>query len=287
MFRLVATLLASMFLAASVASAQTPSDSRLNRITTTKSIKLAYRTDATPFSFLSPDKQPIGYTIDLCKLVVLSLEKQVGAQGIKIEWMPITTQTRFDVVSSGQADMECGSSTITLGRMKQVDFSSIIFVGSTGVVVKADAGIKKAGDLDGKKIAVIGGTSNQQALVDVQRLGGLPNATLVPVQDRAEGVAALQGGKADAFASDKVLLAGTQFSDAKSLVLLPEDLSLEPYGIALPRGDWAFRLAVNTGLSEAYRNGSALAVFKKWFAQIGLQPTPAMLAVYQFGALPE
>jgi glutamate/aspartate transport system substrate-binding protein len=97
----------------------------------------------------------------------------------------------------------------------------------------------------------------------------------------------LSDGTADAFASDKLLLAGAQFSDANGLTLLPDDLSFEPYGIALPRGDWALRLAVNTGLAQAYRSGQALEIFKKWFEQIGLRPGDVMRAVYVFGAFPE
>ena len=235
MVRFILALLVSLGLTG-FAAAQ---DSRINKIKSSKSIKIGYRSDATPFSFVNAQKEPNGYTIDLCKLVVLSLEKQLGIQGLKIEWVPVTTQTRFDAVINGQADMECGSSTITFTRLKQVDFSSIVFAETTGIVVKANAGIKSSADLAGKKVAVIAGTTNETALNHLKAQGKL-NVTLVSVNDRAHGVATLGAGAVDAFASDKLLLVGTEFRDPNAFTLLPEDLSFEPYGIALPRGDWAF-----------------------------------------------
>jgi ABC-type amino acid transport substrate-binding protein len=263
------------------AFAQAPAESRLNTIAKNKTVKIAYRSDASPFSFMK-DQKPVGYTIDLCTLVVASMEKQLGAEKLSIEWVPVTTQSRFEAVESGKADMECGSSTITLSRMKQVDFSSVTFVEATGVVVKAASGIKTAADLGGKKIAVITGTTNEQALKRLQEAGRL-NVTLTPVSDRAQGVAALQGGAADGFASDKLLLVGAEFKDAGAYTLLPDDLSHEAYGIVVPRGDWALRLAVNTALAQTYRSGQGLQIFRKWFEQVGLRPSALMFATYQLG----
>ena len=72
-----------------------------------------------------------GYTIDLCKLVVKSIEQQFKLQDLKIEWVPVGVDTRFSAVANGKADMECGSSTVTLGRMKEVDFSVFVFAETT------------------------------------------------------------------------------------------------------------------------------------------------------------
>jgi hypothetical protein len=116
MARLAFALLA-LVLTAGLALAQGP-DERLNAINKTKIIKIAYRTDARPFSYLNENKEPAGYTVDLCKLVARSLEKQLGVPELDIQWVPVTTQTRFEAVANGMADMECGSSTATLSRMK-------------------------------------------------------------------------------------------------------------------------------------------------------------------------
>ena len=108
---------AAFFISTNLAMAQAPADSRMKRIAETKSIKIGYRAAAAPFSFLNPEKQPAGYTVDLCKSVVDLMGQQLGGP-LKIEWVQVTTQNRFEMVASGQADMECGSSTITLASQR-------------------------------------------------------------------------------------------------------------------------------------------------------------------------
>jgi ABC-type amino acid transport substrate-binding protein len=189
-------------------------------------------------------------------------------------------------VASGKADMECGSSTVTLGRMKVVDFSSFVFVETTGVMVKATTGANSFGDLAGKKVAVISGTTNAKAVAARSQQLRIP-VTLVEVKTREEAVAAVESGNADAFASDTLMLVGTPFKDPKSIRLLPDDLSIEPYAIALPRGDWALRLAVNTALSQIFRSGEIAIIYSNWFAPLGMQPGAVLRTVFTLGALPE
>ena len=281
----IAFALIALLLTAGLASAQ-GTEGRLTTIDKAKIIKIAYRTDAAPFSFANENKEPAGFTVDLCKLVVRSIENQLGVQGLDIQWLPVNTQSRFEVVANGTADMECGSSTATLSRMKQVDFSSFVFVESTGLVVKRDSNIRSFNDLAGKKIAVIAGTTNERAVSGKNQQLNL-NARIVEVTDRNDGVAALEGGRADAFASDKLLLVGAQFKNPQALIMLPDDLSMEPYAIVLPRGDWALRLAVNTALAQIYGSGEVLTIYNKWFSQLGLRPGLLLGAAYALGTFPE
>lgn len=279
-----ASLFLAFFLSVAAASAQTPSDSRLKSITDKKTIRIAYRTDATPFAFVNAQNQAVGFSVDLCELVAKSIAQQFGSGDINIQWVPVTVQTRFTAVTSGQADLECGSSTITLGRMKDVDFSNIIFVETTGVVVPRAANFQNFSDMAGKKIAVISGTTNERAVKDQSQQHSL-NITELAVKDSNEGIAALEAGKVDGYASDKLLLVGNHMKNADAYVMLPDDLSIEPYGITLPRGDWALRLAVNTGLAQIYRSSVIVTVYKKWFGQLGLDPGVLAKAAYALGGL--
>jgi ABC-type amino acid transport substrate-binding protein len=136
----------------------------LKKIRDTKTINIAYRTDAIPFSFSDGKSTPTGYTVDICKRVVASLEQQLKIQGLQVNWVPATSQNRLELVAKKQADMECGSTTATLSRMETVDFSSFVFVDGTGVLVRNDAGVKNFADLGGKRVAVIAGTTNEKAL---------------------------------------------------------------------------------------------------------------------------
>jgi glutamate/aspartate transport system substrate-binding protein len=260
-------------------------ESRLKQIGETRLVKLAYRSDANPFSFVGANGEPDGYTVDLCKFVVQSLEGQLNTQ-LAIKWVPVDTQNRIDAVASGAADMECGSTTVSFERMAKVDFSSFIFMENTGLVVRTSSGIFSVGDLSGKKIAVIAGTTNESALVKEMRRRQL-QTTLVRVKDRREGMAELESGAVDGFASDKLLLIGAQTADASAYKMLPENLSYEPYAIVLPRGDWAFRIAVNRALSQLYASPQILEIYLKWFAAIGQRPDLLRAAVYIFGTFPD
>jgi len=280
----IASLLVALLAAAGLASAQ-GLDGRLKKIADTRTLTLAYRTDAAPFSFVDDRNQPTGYTVDLCKRVASLIEGQLNVKGLQVKWVPVTSQNRFETIAKGQADLECGASTATLARMKLVDFSHYTFVDGTGLLTTAKAGIRSMSDVAGKRIGVVSGTTNERVVgdLDSRRKLGL---TIVPMKTREEALAALEEGKVDAFASDKILLigAGSKAKDPKSLVLLPEDLSFEPYAIALPRGDAGLRLAVNTALGHIYREGEIASIFSKWFGALG-EPTPLMRAMFIFGAL--
>ena len=283
MIRIAFALLA-FFAAASQAMAL---DGRLKKIADSRTVNIAYRTDAMPFSYTDEKKEVTGFTIDLCKRVVDSIAHQLNLKDLKINWVRVTVQTRFEAVAKGQADMECGSSTVTLSRLKQVDFSSYTFVESTGLLVKAASGLGSFADLAGKKIAVIAGTTNERA-INAQLKRRQFAATVVPVKSSDEAIAALESGKADAFASDKLLLVGAseKSKDPKSFNVLPDSLSFEPYGIALPRGDAAMRLAVNTGLAQIYGSEEITQIFDSWFAPFG-PPSDVMQMVYIMGTIPQ
>ena len=255
---------------------------RLKAITASKTIKIAHRTDAVPFSYVDRTNGVSGYTIDVCKAVVASLQRQFKLAALNVRWVPATSQSRFDVVASGKADIECGASSVTLSRMKQVDFSNYVFVESTGLVARP--GISNLKDLAGKKIAVIAGTSNEKAMA---AKNPEIKATLVAVKDRDEAIAAMASGQVDAFASDKLLLAGTQFKDIQSLQMLPDNLSVEPYAIVLPRGDWELRLAVNTALAELFKSGEITKIFDQWFGKYDMKPGMLNSATFMLGAIPE
>jgi len=282
-------LLAVLCLAPVLSLAQTgaaPAESRLKKIQDSRSIALAYRQDAAPFSFEGPDKQPAGYTVDLCRSVAGVVGRQLGVP-LEIRWVPVTTQTRFGAVAGGQADMECGASTVTLGRLKEVGFSSLTFLDGTGLMVRNATPGYSLSAMAGKKIGVIAGTSNERALA-VAMKALVVSATVVPVASREEGLARLESGAIDAFASDRVLLMGLA-NGAKNpgnLSILVDALSYEPYALVLPRGDWALQQAVNAGLAQVYQSPALAEIYGRWFGVLG-PPSPMLQVMYGLGSLPE
>lgn len=289
MSRLLATL-AALCLAPTLALAQmasAPFEGRLKKIQETKTIAVAYRTDALPFSFEDAEKKPAGYMVDLCRSVIGVIERQVGVAPLQVNWVPVTTQTRFSAIASGQADMECGATSVTLSRMKEVAFSSLTFVDGTGLLVRRSTAGNSLMDLAGKKIGVITGTSNERALAEAMK-SKMVTATMVPVSSREDGLAQLEAGTIDAFANDRVLLVGlaAKAKDPKALALLGDPLSYEPYAIVLPRGDWALQQAVNGALAQIYRSSALPDIYNRWFGALG-RPSPVLEVMFALGRLPE
>jgi ABC-type amino acid transport substrate-binding protein len=283
-------LLVALGLLPTIAFAQmasAPFDGRLKKIQETKTISVAYRTDALPFSFEDADKKPAGYTVDLCRGVIAVIERQIGVSPLQVKWLPVTTQTRFSAISSGQADMECGASTVTLGRMKEVAFSTLTFLDGTGLLIRSSTTGNSLLDLSGKKIGVIAGTSNERALNEALKTNVL-SATVLTVKSREEGLEQLEAGTLDAFASDRVLLLGlvVKAKNPKGLALLGDALSFEPYAIALPRGDWAMKQAVDAALAQIYRSSALPDIYGRWFGALGA-PGPVLETMFGLGRLPE
>jgi glutamate/aspartate transport system substrate-binding protein len=283
-------LFAALCLAPTLALAQmatAPFDGRLKKIQDTKTISVAYRTDALPFSFEDADKKPSGYTVDLCRSVIGVIERQLGVTPLQVKWVPVTVTTRFSAISSGQADMECGASTVTIGRLREVDFSSLTFVDGTGILVRSSTQGFSLSALANKKIGVMAGTSNERALNQALK-DKVVTATVVTVKTREEGLAQLEAGALDAFAGDRVLLVGlsSKSKDSKALALMADALSYEPYAIALPRGDWALKQAVNSALSQIYSSSALPEIYMRWFSTMG-RPSPVLEVMYGLGRLPE
>jgi glutamate/aspartate transport system substrate-binding protein len=263
-----------------------PVDGRLKTVADTATLRIAYRSDSRPFSYLDPQGRPTGYTIDLCQHIAKAIEKELRMP-LAIKWVPVDTRNRFQAIIDGTADMECGSTTVSLSRMKLVDFSTVVFVDNTGVLVKSELGVNNFDGMAGRKIGVIAGSTNARAISDQLQRRKLA-ATLVEFVDREEALASLKRGAVDGFATDKlVLLALTQTTDAREFTLLPDDLSFEPFAIMVPRGDWAFRLAVNTGLAEVFRSGEVINIYNKYFSGVAWRPSVWLGAVFAFGGLPE
>ena len=260
-------------------------DKALQRIRDSKTITIAYRTDARPFSF-EEDGKPVGYSVDLCRRVVTSLEQQLKVQPLAVKWVPANVQTRLDLVRKGQVDMECGTTTATLSRMGEVDFSNPIWADATALLVQKSSGAKNLGGLVGKSIAVVAGTPNAQAVEEALKKG-LVNAKVVPAKNYDEAIALLEGGKADALAAGRVMLLGmaNKLKDASLYELLDDDIGYVPYAIVLPLGATGFRQAVNRGLSQIYGSDAIFDVFRGTFG--GLKPTLPLIIMYKLNTYPE
>jgi ABC-type amino acid transport substrate-binding protein len=284
--RILSGIIVAVSCAASLASAQTASPT-LARIKTAKAINVAFSGDSAPFSSVSRTNEPEGYSIDLCKKAIAQIGRAIGEPNLRVIWMVGGAADRVQMVGSGKADLECGNTTQTLSRLANVDFSNLIFIDGGGFMVKADSTINRIGELSGKKIAVIKGTTTEARLA-AQLPRKFANATVVTVAEGAEGLALLESGAVDAYAGDKIKLVAlaAQGRDPARLSLLAEDLSFEPYAFALPRNDSAFRLEVNRALTQVYTSGEIDTIFAQWLGKLG-RPSGLLAAMYLLNAIPD
>ena len=259
----------------------------LGRIKAARTIVLGYRESSPPFSFVRDGGRPLGYSIELCAQVAASIARQLSLPDLKTTWVKVTVADRMQAVVNGTVDLECGSTTASLSRHEQVDFSLLTFVDGGSLLVADESGVKNVRTLDGKRVALIPGTTTETSLRNALAKRGV-TTRIVPVTDHAAGVAALDSGAVDAYASDHSILVGIGRTsrNPERLSLVNEFFSYEPYGLMLRRGDPAFRLAVNRALATLYRSPDIAPIYERWFGSI---PTATALiaAMYVINGLPE
>ena len=260
----------------------------LEKISRTGEFLIGYRTDASPLSYENADGQPSGYSVDLCRRISAGVKAHLGRADIEAKFVPVTSDERISAVVSGKIDIECGSTTVTMSRMEQVDFTLPTFVTGGSILTLAESGIKGMSDLSGKKVGVVQGTTTLEELRNyVQE--NLIDAEVAVVGDRKTGMGQLNKGDIDAFASDQIVLIG-QVIEApfpKRYWLMDATFSYEPYGLIVRRDDADFRLVANKAITQLYRSGQHIDIFHKWIGRIGIRPPPILIAMYQLNTFPE
>jgi ABC-type amino acid transport substrate-binding protein len=207
---------------------------------------------------------------------------------IKIRFLRISADERISAVVDGKVDIECGSTTITLSRQRQVDFSMPTFVTGGSILSLSAKGIRDISDLAGKKVGVAKGTTTVEELTK-HLAENLIDAEIVIVEDRNEGMHRLNRGDIDALASDQIVLIGQVIEsiNPQRFSIISEIYSYEPYGFVLRRNDADFRLVVNSAIAQIFRSGQQADIFYKWIGRIGIDAPPILAAMYQLGAIPE
>lgn len=283
MLRLLAIALA---LTSSTALAQAEGGA-LKHIQDTATITLGYREGAAPFSFRATDGKPAGYSVELCLRIAAAIKRELKLPALKIEWVPLTARSRLKAVADGKVAMECGMTSVTMARQKEVDFSNLIFVDGGNMLLREDSALHRATDLSGKKVAVQGGTTTEQVLRNSLKARTV-EAEIVLVKTPAEGLALVEDGKVAAYAGDRIalLVLAKRARDPSKLMVLEQDYSYEPYAITLPRGDAGLRLAVNRELARLFRTGEISEILNYWFGAIGA-PSVLLTAMVYLNSIPE
>jgi glutamate/aspartate transport system substrate-binding protein len=287
-------LLALALLTASGAHSQELTGT-LKKVKDSKTVTLGYRESSIPFSYVNKVGEPIGYSMDLCNAVVDEVSKELEGIEIAVNYKKVTAETRIPAVRSGEVDIECGSTTANFERKKEVAFSPIFFVAGTKLLVPLSSDITSYRDLRDKTVVVTAGTTNEaavRAISDKQHLG----IKFLIGKDHAESFAMLKEGKADAFATDDVLLYGlvatTKSGDQYHVV--GEYLSYDPYGLMYRKDDPDFAAIVDRTFSRLAQSRELVQLYNKWFQQrlptgetLDLPMSPQLEEIFRVEGVPD
>lgn len=267
----------------------------LKKIKDTGTITIGHRETSIPFSYLNDKQQPIGYSMDICAAIVEEVKKELSLAQLTVKYNPVTPQTRIPLLANGTVDIECGSTTNTLTRQKQVAYAPVTFITGTKLLVKKSAKIKSYKDLKNKTVVVTQGTTNERiikALSDKDNLG----IKFLNAKDHGESFLTVESGRAVAFSMDDILLYGliAKAKNPKDFEVVGDYLSYDPYGIMYRRNDDDMGVVIRRAIARLFSSGDINKIYDKWFLEklpsgetMGVPMSPLLKAAITLQALPE
>lgn len=269
------------------AVAQNITEGRLAAIAERGSIVLGHRESSVPFAYLDENQNPVGYSIDLCMAVVAAVEETLGVD-LDVRFVPVTPQTRIALMANGTIDLECGSTTNNLTRQEQVEYLPVTFITGTQILTRVNSGINGIDDLEGKRIGLAQGTTNERAILAEMEARGL-DIDILPVRDHAEGMLALETDRIDAYSTDHILLYGLieKSRTPEDFVVVGEFLSYDPYALMVPRNESDFELVGKRAMAGLFRSGEIDTIYDRWFGPMGIEQSDLLRAAFELNALPQ
>ena len=281
-----ALLVAAVLAAAGAAQADEASGGTLDRIRQQKVIRIAYREDAPPFSYKDGAGEPAGLIVDLCKAVAEHMARQLTLSSLSVSYVSVTATDRFEAIQQHKADLLCEPTSETLSRRELVDFSIATFVDGASLMIRPN-GPHNLQELAGRKIGVLAGTTTEQELRNSLADAGI-TAEVIPAKTHTDGLAMLDDARISGYFADRSILVDLlkNSKEPDKLVLADVYLTIEPYALALPRGDTGFRLEVDRALSHIYRSGELGPMFARAFGS-NFQMGPILQTLYLVSSLPD
>ena len=258
----------------------------LERAKETGELRIGYRTDAQPFSFKNSEGEAAGYSVDLCRAAVEEAAVELGVAELKVVEIAVTGADRLDAVTEGKVDLLCEATTLTMSRRADMDFSMPTFATGASLLYPKD-GASNFEQLAGQKVGVLAGSTTETGLKKALEAAKI-DAIIVAVPTHRDGIERLASGELAAYFGDGAILLYQlmQSPFRERLLLADKVLSFEPYALALPKGDDAFRLVVDRALARLSRTGQISAVFERNFGA-GAKPSKLIEALWILDAVPE
>jgi glutamate/aspartate transport system substrate-binding protein len=241
----------------------------LKKVKDTGTITIGYRDSSIPFSYLDDNQKPIGFAIDICRVIVDGVKAELKLDKLQVEFTPVTSSTRIPLLANGTIDLECGSTTNNPERLKQVSFTNTHFLTATRYVSKKASKLASIADLKGKSVASSSGTTNIKQLTEANAARNL-GINIIPAKEHAESFLMVETDRAVAAVLDDILLASfvAGSKDPSAYVISKDAFSKpEPYGIMMRKDDPAFKKVVDAATSALYKSADGQKLYDKWFMQ--------------------
>src|ERR1700744_2314179 len=238
----------------------------LQKIKDAGTITIGHRDSSVPFSYLDNDQKPIGFSLELCNLVVAKVKEKLGQPGLKVAYQAVNSSNRIPLVKNGTVDIECGSTANTIARQQEVAYSVIFYAPQFKWIALKSSGIKTTDDLKGKAVVVTQGTNTAQFVAKLNADKEL-GMKILQGKDHAESFLLVQTGRASAFMEDDILRAGLKATAQApdEFAFLTDAFPSDPYGLVMSKGDPGIKQIVDDALTEAMKSGLYDKLYTKWF----------------------
>ncbi|MDP4078971.1 amino acid ABC transporter substrate-binding protein [Acidovorax sp. A1169] len=255
----------SFFCSAAVFFSAAAHSEILNNIRERGVVRLAHRENSAPFSYVDNSGNVLGFTVELCKRIISSLETS-KKEPLRIQWVKVSLSDRGEALKNGRADMECGSTTNNAERRREYLFSAPIYIAGIKILSQKGDSTDDLNQLFRKRVAVAKGTTAFK-LVDMSNRERLSHIAVNETLEHEEAWSLLRGGKVDAWLADDVILAThrASVSNPQDFYVSKKFLSVEPYGIVLRLEDSDLLKSVNKEIFRLMRSGEFRAIYDTWF----------------------
>jgi glutamate/aspartate transport system substrate-binding protein len=263
-------------------------DSVVKKLKSTHTLTIGYRETSVPLSYLDDNKKPTGYAVEFCQKIAEAAKRDLNLPEIKINYVPVTIQTRQALVANGTVDIDCEGAVHTWTRAKQVDFTPVHWVSAEQLLVLKDSGIKDIKDLNGKIVAIAtGGTSEPtvQRLIKEDKL----DIRVLRVNDHPAALVALETHRADAYLSDNAAFYALikAAHHPENLAIVGPELSYQPEAFMIPKNNPTFAWIAGHAMSDMFKSGEAEKLAEKWFAPFHVGVSPKLRAAWNTYSFPE
>jgi len=208
-----------------------------------------------PFAFENPNKEIVGYDIDMIRAIAQSAGFRVRI--VNTPWTGI-----FAALNNGDVDLVVSGVTINEKRKQSYDFSMPYFEARQLIAVPTASTAKSLKDLAGKKIGVVNASTGDDT---ASREFGKTSPDIRRFENTPTVISELANGGVDAAIGDNGVIA-FRVQEHKNLKTVDDpSFPKEYFGIVVKQGNKALLDRINAGLTKVKADGTYAQIYKKWF----------------------